>query len=170
MMSKQEEQANNYDGSLTPITIIVYMVLHSIWRQTVFGPYAFVILRMLFLGATIGVLISRRHWSAIRHYLIGRLTPALHQWRTVCLLLVTGIIVRVTWDWLQPISLEPFTFRWVIDDCVIAPVNEEIVFRGIFLAILLRYLPKRQGSAIFLAALIFACCHNIDQGHPLTSP
>jgi uncharacterized protein len=52
------------------------------------------------------------------------------------------------------------TPRAFIDECVIPPLNEEPVFRGLILSCLISVFDQRKWLLIVLSAVIFAACHN----------
>ncbi|NJL70843.1 MAG: CPBP family intramembrane metalloprotease [Candidatus Competibacteraceae bacterium] len=48
----------------------------------------------------------------------------------------------------------------VVTQLILSPVNEELLFRGIFLSILLLK-PYPPVASVFLSATIFSACHNL---------
>ncbi len=155
-----------FQGSLTPVTLVVYLALHAIWAQMVFGPYAFVILRLLFLfGVALVLLTHGRGGGEVRGYFIGRVLPAMGLARIVFTLVLFAAPRLVINAFHSYPLLIPGAW-W--GDCVIAPINEEMVFRGIFMAVLLQYLPGRPALAIGIGTLIFISIHDLT-GHNLSS-
>jgi membrane protease YdiL (CAAX protease family) len=155
-------------GSLTPVCIIVYLALHALWNQAVSGPYVFVYLRVAFLLGLAAVLISRGRTREIYTYFVGRFLPR-ERLAELALMLAVVVVLRLLAEWLHPFFIS--NPGQILGDCVVAPLNEEIVFRGVFLSILLQQMPQRPIGAILLSTLIFISVHGLlykgafDAGH-----
>ena len=159
---RSTEDKSTWQGSLTPVCIIVYLVIHAIWKQGVNGPYSFAILRLLFLIGIAGLLIYRGKTEEIWHYFIGRFLPTIKP-LTVVLVFFVMAVTRIGINWWNPYALTSSSLFF--GECVIAPINEEMIFRGIFLCILLQYMPQRPYLAIMVGALVYTGAHNlIDSG------
>jgi membrane protease YdiL (CAAX protease family) len=146
-------------GSLTPVCIVVYLALHAIWRQIVLGPESFVYLRVFFLLSIAAFLFGRGRSREIMPYFFGRFLPT---FRLVpALLLMAAIIfLRIVAEMCHSYPLMHGSSA-LVDNCLIAPANEEIVFRGIFLAILLQQMPRHPYAAIWIGTLIFISIHDL---------
>jgi membrane protease YdiL (CAAX protease family) len=113
-------------------------------------------------------LIWRRHASEIKGYFIGRIDASLSP-RQIIFIIASIIAGRLAVEAIHPFPLSSTANLW--SDCVIAPFNEEIVFRGLFLAVLLQQLPQAPCRAIAVSSLVFASAHDLmvrgvfDGGH-----
>jgi membrane protease YdiL (CAAX protease family) len=156
------EGSANFPGSLTPVSIAVYLALHAIWAQAVLGAYSFVYLRVLFLLGVAAVLIARGRPSEIRGYFVGRILPQSGiiafggMLAVLAVVRLADVALRIWFH--AAATYEPGR---LLGECVIAPLNEEMVFRGIFLAVLLSQMPGRPGAAIFLGALVYVSVHDL---------
>jgi membrane protease YdiL (CAAX protease family) len=146
-------------GSLTSVCIAVYLALHLIWGKAVYGHYAYVELRALFLIGVVVLLICRGRPSEIYLYTIGRILPR-GRIMEIGLMLVGTVLLRLMIEWWHPFFIS--SPREFLGECLVAPFNEEIVFRGLFLTILLQQMPSRAPLAILLSALIFASVHSLS--------
>jgi membrane protease YdiL (CAAX protease family) len=154
-------------AGLSVLCIIVYLTLDLVWIRLpwpqgyVWQNYKMAILRLVFL-AGLGLLLScRGNPAAFLHYCLGRIVPAGRHLTTILLLLLAmvGVSAAVDWLWLRPESATPFTFDTFVSECCVAPVNEEIVFRGVFLSLLLTQPQLSRTGAIILSAMVFAGIH-----------
>jgi membrane protease YdiL (CAAX protease family) len=157
-MSSPTRGSDCFRGSLTPVTIIVYLSFFALWRQVIFGPDSFVILRLLFLAGVAVTLVAEKHGSEIPSYFLGRILPNLTGFEII-MTLVYFASGRLAMRALQPGWTRVFDHLW--SDVIVAPINEEIVFRGLFTTILLRSLSRRPALAIAIGALVFVTTHNI---------
>ena len=149
-------------GSLTPTCIVIYLALHAIWAQCVFGPYSFVYLRLLFLICIAALLVTRKRPREIHGYFIGRLLPK--NGMAFVLMLLTVMVVRVVDVFaliLTHVLLAPYSPNRLFSDCLVAPVNEEVLFRGVFLAVLLQQMSRRPALAILIGALVVVSVHSL---------
>jgi hypothetical protein len=134
-------------GQLTPVWIIVYLALHQIWQQIVMGDYSFVLLRVLFLLGVAIFLTHHHRANEIPGYFLGRIVPDLTIFQIV---LIIGVVVVLRLALIFDNSFPPENIRGLVGDCLMAPINEEMVFRGLFMAILLQQMPTRPYIAIAL--------------------
>jgi membrane protease YdiL (CAAX protease family) len=158
MTNGSAEKTEN-QGSLTPICIAVYLALHAIWIEATSGEYNLVYLRVGFLFSVGLLLLCRRRAQEIIPYFFGRFLPSIELFSA--LLIVAGVIaLRIVvelWNNYPPMD----GTKIFIDDCIIAPINEEIVFRGVFMAVLLQQMPRHPYAAIWIGTLIFVSTHNL---------
>jgi membrane protease YdiL (CAAX protease family) len=158
-MQPSKRSSLSFEGSLTPITIVVYLAAFALWRQFVFGPHSFTLLRVIFLVGIVVLLLARGRGGEIKSYFVGRFLPngsLLLVVFSIALLALTRM-AYFAWFSRSPVSSSLF---W--SDLIEAPLNEEIVFRGIFLSILLQYM-KTSWAAISLSVFIFATTHTLDR-------
>src|ERR1700677_2859767 len=149
-----------FRGTLTPITIVVYLALFTIWKQAIYVPDCFVILRLLFLAGVAVLLLANDSHDEIRGYFIGRILPDLKIFQVIRTLayFVSGRLAMLA---LNPAWIKGGHTPW--DDCVVAPINEEMIFRGLFTAILLQHLPGRPALAIAISTLVFITTHHVSK-------
>lgn len=165
--------------SLTPvrpsaILILLYVGLHEAWRRFVFDGNNYFILRQLLF---ILCVIIYYKWKSQNIRLkdlfgIGSLQPG--SVKVLLFFLPLCIICRITvhyllfpqTDFLPLLTKDQsgtmLNLGRFMEESFIAPINEEIVFRGLFLSILLRELKNHALFAVFLSALIFANIHAVD--------
>lgn len=140
---------------------IGYLSLHKLWADLGSGNLMFVKFRIAFALLVVvpaiyvlGLGTAARH---VRDALVGR--PS-HYWRFLPLLMLT-ILCRWAIEWLRPFPVEPLTLPAFLDNCVIAPVNEELVFRGILFFSLLA-LFRSNTLAVLSSALVFTAAHYLS--------
>jgi len=150
VIRRRERKVLPIPDGLTPVCIIVYLALFFIWDQATSFPYNLVALRILFLAGLAIVLLARHRSAEIRHYFIGRLVP-------IGSILKLGGMLAEFW---HPFFLT--SARQFFGQCIVAPVNEEIVFRGVFVSVLLQHLPRQPWLAILVSALVFASVHSLS--------
>jgi len=168
-------------AGLSPSWIIVHLCLDvfcpkvfASWPNVFVHHYLFVILRICLLVAIALTLMYRGNPAAFCHYCLGRLLPRPQDWKIILLLLVAAVVgetaITVIGQHLKygfsthinfiPV---PLTIQAVIDRCVLAPITEEIVFRGVFLGILLAQPQLTRWQAILLSAFIFLSEHTYHE-------
>jgi membrane protease YdiL (CAAX protease family) len=149
----------------TAATIVIsYLILHMFWRQAVFDPYSFVILRAIFLIPVLVYLTLARRLpvrDVIGHFRL----PARTHYR-VLMMLLAGVILFWMLFWAlaqaasQTIVPLALTAKNILDNCAIAPLSEELVFRGLLLSCLMQVFDQRRWPVVLLGAAIFATCHD----------
>ena len=149
-------------GSLTPVVVVVYLALHAIWAQLVFGAYAFVCLRVLFLIGIACLLLVWKKGGEIRGYFIGEISPRNGVTAFVLMLLVL-VAVRLGEVGLRICfrAVPSYGMDHLLGECLAAPLNEEILFRGVFLAILLQWFRGRPALAIAISVLTYVSVHDL---------
>jgi hypothetical protein len=123
-------------------------------------PNRFLIFDSLFLLMT--AVVVGRHGGAreVWAYFVGRLLPARRAWATAFLLLILMGLAFYAIGWGQAAVVE----RPHLDRLVLAPVSEEMVFRGVILTALLSHPTASRWAMILLSALLFASCHGVEDG------
>lgn len=151
-----------FQGSLTPVCIVGYLALHAIWSQCVFGPYSFVYLRLFYLAGIAGLLLIGGRPAEIRAYFVGRILPQ-NGILGFAVMLLGLVAVRMADVALRVWAHMATTYNpdRLFGECLVAPLNEEIVFRGIFLAVLLQQMSRQVWLAILIDALVTASVHNL---------
>ena len=147
------------------VTIVLsYLALHMVWGHLIFGNYVFVVERVAFLTVVLLYLIIIRRIPL--HESIGYFhLPERKHWRLFLGLLAAVIILRLAIKAESQLEIvgadsEVLTLKAFIDECVIPPLNEETVFRGLVLSCLISVFNERRWLLIVLSAVIFAACHN----------
>ena len=124
----------------------------------------FLLLRLGFLTLVVATLLIQRDAIQIRDIFFGRWLYGRRDWVTALVFVIILVLLRLTVSWLFHFDPGPFTpenFAW---EAIIGPINEEIVFRGLFLGALLGAIPHKPLSAVVLSTLIFAACHFLRTG------
>jgi membrane protease YdiL (CAAX protease family) len=117
--------------------------------------------KVAYLAVVAATLAWRRDRQSLRRYFVGRrVSPREDAQGMVLLLLATGIVVALI-EIYSPTLVISFKTGTFIDTVVWAAVNEELIFRGIFLGILLEQKRLPPWSAVLLSALLFAGHHSI---------
>lgn len=152
-----------FPRTLSATWVVFYLVLFWLYLYLVrFDdiPNRFLIFDGLFLLAT--AVVVGRHGGAreVYAYFVGRLLPARRAWTTAFLLLVVTGLAFYAIGWGQAGEVE----RPDLDRLVLAPVSEEVVFRGVLLAALLCHPTAARWAMILLSALLFASCHGVEDG------
>jgi membrane protease YdiL (CAAX protease family) len=142
---------------------VLYLVLY--WLQLYLlqhsgVPKRALIFDTLFLLATAVVLWHYGGVREVRAYLVGRLVPPRSARAAAVALLVLIVAVFYAIGWGQPGTIEQFGLYL----CVVAPVSEEMVFRGVMLATLLGHATAPRWATVLLSALVFASCHGVEDG------
>jgi hypothetical protein len=113
----------------------------------------------VFLAGLGLLLLVRRNPAAFFHYCLGRPLPTARSLKVFLLLLLAVVGGRVAIDLLRQSSVTPLTLENVVNECCVPPLNEEVVFRGVFLAVLLAQPQLSRTGAVLLSAMIFAAAH-----------
>ena len=152
-----------FPRTLTPTWVVLYLVLYWIQvylLQSTAIPHRPLIFDGLFLLATAVVLGYYGGFKEVGAYLVGRLVPARKVWPTAVLLVVLMGLVFYAIGWGQAGAVE----RPNLEGWVLAPVTEEMVFRGVILTALLSHSTAPQWAIVLLSALLFASCHGVEDG------
>jgi len=144
---------------VSPLWILIYLPLHQLVAQTVQYDKAFLCLRVTFLVLVVATLALQRENPQIYAVFIGRWLRCRRDWiaAATCLLLVLGT-QQILSRWLHFRREDPSQYFWM---AVAAPINEEVVFRGLFLAALLAYFPRWSFGAVLLTTAMFVGCHDL---------
>ena len=153
----------NLTHRISPLWVLIYLPVHQFVAQTFRYENEFLCLRVAFLIFVVATLVLRHESSQIRDIFIGRWLQGWRDWTAVaiCLLLVLGG---------QEFVSHLFHYRKedgsaYILMAIAAPINEEIVFRGLFLAALLAFFPRWPIGAVILTTAMFVGCHDLtDSG------
>ena len=142
--------------------VIFYLCLEIFFYNHVDMPYDKVILRGLFITAVILYLLyyCKNPWHSIRLHIIGP-GRAINQ-KTLYfmgLLVALTVIPRGVSLILEGHRLELTAINFM-NDVVIAPINEEIFYRGILLYIFLQSWKERPHASVHIVAFIFALIHH----------
>lgn len=158
-MLENSQLNNGSQHTLSGAWVVTYLALHMIWMQTVFGPYSFLTLRIPFLIVVFTCLLwctgVKGFWSALEFLRIPSLFVS------VTFLLLT-LAARYLLGLILPWQGVELSLSYLIVDVIIPPINEELLFRLVFLQILICRLGVQSFRAVFLAALIFAACHSLS--------
>ena len=144
---------------LSFIWILIYLPLHQFIAQILRLDNAFLWLRVAFMLLVFVVLLLKQEGSQIREICIGRWLSKRSDWIAagMCLLLVlvTQVFLSQMFHYRKETSSEYFMLA------IAAPTNEEILFRGLFLAPLLPHFPRWPFGAVLLTTAIFIGCHDL---------
>ncbi len=145
--------------------IVAYLCLHIAWAQLLRGPYIFVQERAGFMAVILPCIVLARRATVLRFLGYFRL-PARSDRRFFLAWLALAVLLRLVLkalaEWVSPHS-DTAALSWgrLMDECVTAPVNEELVFRGLLLLSLVALLPRRRWPVVILSTVIFLACHNL---------
>lgn len=165
-MCSEVRQISNSTGSdeftrFGLLGIVVYLAAHLIWGQLLNVPYSYVFFRLLYLLAFVGLLFANRI-SVSMSEVFGSLKIKKKDVAIALLLLVAIMLCRfavkvfLTLPQNDTFDLSLTPFYW---ECVVPPLSEEPVFRGLFLSILLRQV--RAPFAIIISTMIFVSIHSL---------
>jgi membrane protease YdiL (CAAX protease family) len=137
------------------------------WIWICIGPRTWIFfeesLNGAFLLAVAILLCLKGRAAGIQSYFLGQAVP---NWRNVpkavgvLFALASWVVLTnlLEWHWVgavPPLDRNLRFERWLVT----WPVTEEIVCRGIFLAVLLRYTQYGRWAALLISALVFASLH-----------
>lgn len=154
--------------SPSPLWIVLYLTLNLLWGQFFpngffpSGPY--LILPFSFLALFIIVGIARGQLAGTVKHLIGRWLPRRADLPIAVAFVMAALLVRVLLSRCFGLTPQPRQLPVVADLAALAPVNEELIFRGLFLGILLAWLPRARWVAVAWSAAIFLGFHSIAGG------
>ena len=155
-VEKCEQEGIPLDAGI--ITVISYLVLHMIWSRTVFGPYAFVIARVLFLAAVV-FYFRFLHLIPLQD-IIGRLhLPRGKDRSFFFLILAATVVLRLTSKIAFDFDTRLFSIDAEIDEVIIPSINEELVFRGIVMLSLASAFRQGAWRLVVLSTAIFVAAH-----------
>jgi membrane protease YdiL (CAAX protease family) len=144
--------------------VVSYLLLHAVWAQLVRGPYTFVVERVIFLILTVALLTIPLRLPL--HQTIGHFRlPGRKDLRFYLLIIAAIVFCRMLMkgasEAISPgTDMASLTLRRFVDECVIPPLDEEPVFRGlIFLSLVPVFAPRRWPAVAFSAA-VFASAHS----------
>jgi membrane protease YdiL (CAAX protease family) len=151
--------------NISPLWIILYLPLHQFVAQTFCYENCFLYLRVAFLTLLIVVLLIKRETVQLRDIFFGRWLHDRNDWIMafvfISLVLVFRIILALSFQF----TMEPLTPMAYIMIAIVPAINEEIVFRGLFLSALLACIPRRPWAAIGISTVIFVSCHYLIGSH-----
>ena len=147
------------------IVVLGYLLLHMIHGRMFYGAYVFAIERIVFLAFTLPCLML-----ALRiplRDLIGTFQlPKRKDFRfflvSLALVVVSCMTLQISADWIAPgahSAVLELSMRRLLDNCVVAPLTEEPVFRALVLLCLLPMFDRQRWQLLILSALIFTACH-----------
>jgi membrane protease YdiL (CAAX protease family) len=153
----------NLAPRISPLWVLVYLPLHQFIAQTTQCKNAFLYLRVAFLIVVCATLILRQESSQLKDIFIGRWLKSRMDWVAggLCLLLVLGtqeILARL----FHYRREEPSAYLLL---AIAAPINEEVIFRGLFLGALLSYFPRWPIGAVLLTTAMFLGCHDLSDSN-----
>jgi len=152
--------------NISPLWIVLYLPLHQFIAQTVFGNFVFFYLRVAFLALVVVVLLCRRETAQLRDIFIGRWPHGRRDWMIAGGFIVLVCVLRFFESRLFHSGMEPLTALSFIEEAIVPPINEEIVFRGLFLGAMLAYAPRHPWACIVLSTAIFVSCHYLVGSRP----
>lgn len=150
------------NNDIYPFTIFVvlgYIVGHLLWIKVVKGDYSLAFFRCIFIAVLCGILVLNRQTSRIKIALIGEGTFSRKDMPDLIVYLSIIVFLRIAWMFVFEHSLTLFTRRTLFDNCILAPINEEIVFRGVILGCLLYSFSGHKWRSIIVSSLIFYVFH-----------
>ncbi len=142
--------------SLGILWILAYLVIHFLWQ---FVPLNFFILRVFFLAAVAGYLIFKGVGKDVLIYFFGPNKDPKSLLSTFLVFIIPLLILRVISRGYFSGIIEP-SFVNILNEAIIPPVNEEIVFRALFLSILIVQFKGKAFFPIVLSTFIFVIIHN----------
>ena len=160
------ETTENVAPPLGGLIIAVYLILAIYVGRLVTLPYNGVAIRLLFVTAVAVYLYRSGGRSAVSEGLIGKRPISETLLFTVCVsacMLVACCGGRFVLE-INGVNTGSGDLNWprVLDNCLIAPINEEIVFSSLFIGALLVEWPKRPWLAVVFSSLVFAAVHHWD--------
>jgi membrane protease YdiL (CAAX protease family) len=148
---------------LTPVCIVGYLTFFYLWRALapINPPFRSISFNVVYIVVVSTILWWSGHGREIKRYLVGRL------WPTSSVLVVMFPIALVLWFLLTSMVFPAgtpteFQTRYIVANIFVGPLVEEPVYRGVFLAILLKNARLARSIAVIFSALIFASIHRIS--------
>lgn len=145
--------------------VVLYLLMFGYWVQLLHFNFSFVVQRACFLAVMLPALVGGLGLPL--SHTIGRLdVPGRTHPKFMALALLVAIMLRLALKFtaqsivpgtdMQTLTAWNFTY-----ECIIPPLNEEPVFRGLLLTSLLSIFEPPWGQAVVLAALIFCSIHSV---------
>ena len=153
----------NVTPPISPLWVIVYLPLHQSIAQTIQCENEFLYLRITFLIVVGVTLILRRERTQIKHIFVGRWLQGWSDWMAAGLCLVLVLVAQELLSRLIHYRREEPSAYVLM--AIAAPINEELVFRGLFLAALLPYFPRWPIGAVLLTTALFLGCHDLTNSN-----
>ena len=144
--------------------MLLYLPLHLLVFQFPVVNNCFLFLRLGFLTLVVGALLFRRNAIQIRDIFFGRWLHGRRDWAMALVFVIMLVLLRLMVSWLFHFSPPPLTLDNFVWEAIIPPINEEIVFRGLFLGALLGFIPHKPLLAVVLSTGIFVACHDLRMG------
>lgn len=150
---------------ISPLWIVLYLPVHQFVAQTASCSNAFLYLRLAFLALVALVLFIRKETVQLSAIFIGRRPRGRRDWIAAGAFLGAVLTVRIILSLLFHFTMPPFTAAAYAMIAIIPPINEEIVFCGLFLGALLAYAPRHPWWGVFISTAIFVSCHDLVGSH-----
>jgi membrane protease YdiL (CAAX protease family) len=155
------------------IVVVGYLLLHMIHGRMVYGAYVFVIERIVFLAFTLPCLMLVLR-IPLRDLIGTFQLPKRKDFRfflvSLALVVVFRMTIQIGTNWIVPgADSAVLSMQRLLDECVVAPLNEEPVFRGLVLLCLLPVFDRQRWQLLILSAVIFTACHNTNHVVNLTA-
>jgi membrane protease YdiL (CAAX protease family) len=163
-------------GAIAPdagvIVVLSYFVLDILFRHIVARlslpgdlPYSGVVERAIYLSLVLPYLVLARR-IRLRDIIGSFALPGREHLRFSLMMLgatiVLALVVQVIVEILFPGSHGFVTPRYLLDEIVIPPLNEEPVFRGVILSSLIGVFGEKRWPPILFSAVMFALIHEIS--------
>jgi membrane protease YdiL (CAAX protease family) len=151
--------------SISLLWIVLYLPAHHFVAQTVQYENAFICLRLAFLVCFVAVLLVRGESIQIRDAFIGRWLHGRRDWMVASVYILLAVALREAVAHAFQYRKEAFSPTTYVMMAVAAPLNEEIVFRGVFLGALVASAPRHPWAGVIVSTAIFVTCHDLTQSH-----
>src|SRR5882762_3345516 len=149
----------------SPLWIVLYLTVLLLWRQffpdTFYPSGTYLILPFSFLALFIVVGLAHGQLAGTVRHVVGRWLPTRADLPIGVGFVLATLLLRRLLSRCFSVTPEPKQCAVVADLAVLAPLNEELIFRGIFLRILLARLPRARWIAVVWSAAIFLGSHLI---------
>jgi len=145
------------------VIVITYFLMFGYWAQLLHFDLTFVLQRVCFLAIILTILVSGLRLRLSET--IGRLdVPGRAHPKLLALMLLVAVVIRlalklVAQSLAHGTDIRTLTAWNFAYECIIPPLNEEPVFRGLLLMSLLAIFQPRWGQAVVLAAFTFSWVH-----------
>lgn len=145
--------------------VVLYLLTFNYWAQLLHFNLSFVVQRVCFMAVVLPILM---YGQGVRLAdLIGRLDfPGRTHPKFVALTLIAALLLRLglklaAQSMVHGADMRTLTAWNFFYECIIPPLNEEPMFRGLVLTSLLSIFRPRRGLPVVLAALIFCSIHSV---------
>jgi membrane protease YdiL (CAAX protease family) len=125
-------------------------------------PYRWALFEGLFVVSVAGGLCWKGRLADLPRYLVGRLVPTARGLLLAAGPLILTALAFYAMAWRHPGRAGGLGLDYLFHNVVLAPLTEELVFRGVLLTILLAYGKGPRWWLVLLSAFIFAACHLVD--------